>query len=73
MTSFRTDLVYVLSALAIMFLAVAAYKYRDISRFDLWPDFARWALEHVVTGAFVFAVAYALAWYRREDKKGSAQ
>ena len=72
MTRLRTDLLYVAGAMAVLFIAIGAYKARDISHYEIWPDFARWALEATIVAAFGFAAGYALAWARRENKKEGA-
>ena len=72
MTRLRFDLLYFGGAVAILFIAVAAYKRQDISHYALWPDFVKWALEFAIVAAFAFAAGYGLAWARREDKKEGA-
>jgi hypothetical protein len=71
MTRLRSDLLYVVSALVVMFLALGAYKARDISRYEMWPDFVRWALEFAIVAAFAFVAGYTLAWARRDKKEGA--
>jgi hypothetical protein len=66
MTRLRSDLLYVAGAMCVLFIALGAYKARDITRYDLWPTFAKWALEFTIVAAFAFAVGYTLAWARRD-------
>jgi hypothetical protein len=68
MTRLRSDLTYSAGALLVLAVALGAYKYERISQYEMWPEYAKWALEFVIVGAFMFFAGYTLAWARRENK-----
>lgn len=72
MTRLRSDILYVAGAMVVLAIALGAYKYQHISRYEMWPEYARWALEFTIVGAFMFTVGYTLAWARRGDRKEGA-
>lgn len=72
MTRLRSDILYVAGAMMVLFLAIAAFKAREISHYELWPDYARWALEFTIVAAFAFVAGYTLAITRREKPKEGA-
>jgi hypothetical protein len=63
------DIAFLGGILLATYGAVAIITYRDITGFDLWPEYLKWGLVNLICCGIVAVCAYALAWSRREDRE----
>lgn len=63
------DVAFIGGILIATYSAVAIITYRDITGFDLWPEYLKWGLVNLICCGVVGVCAYALAMSRREDQQ----
>jgi hypothetical protein len=63
------DIAFLGGILLLTYGFVAIMAYRDLTGFDLWPEYLKWGLVNLICCGVVGVAAYALAMSRREDRE----